>query len=267
MLRDLADKIIMFCVIALGVWAIIGLPLIKQYPPYYYVQSTETEGQHGQTSQLRKKLINEKNSVSKDDRKWYRSLLEHASDWFVAIFTGLLVYVTFRLVMSTNKLWEETRDTADRQDRNTRILQRAYLHVLPRGIDVTQQGAVLGQVAICNSGHLPARKVSNDAKIIWSDDRSLSSFEETDIPIRHTNVVPAGGEMRRGTGTLNDGRTVLAAGRGFIYVWGKVTYEDGFGEPRWLTFCHRYSCGDPRLKAGGIDARYARHHYHYNDGN
>ena len=31
---------------------------------------------------------------------------EHAPDWFVAIFTALLVFVTYRLVQSTNKLWE-----------------------------------------------------------------------------------------------------------------------------------------------------------------
>ena len=37
---------------------------------------------------------------------WYDIFTEHAPDWFVAIFTALLVFVTYRLVQSTNKLWE-----------------------------------------------------------------------------------------------------------------------------------------------------------------
>ncbi len=101
---------------------------------------------------------------------------------------------------------------------------------------------------------------------MWSNDRAKSDFEEAKIPIQHTNVVAAGGEMARGTGALNGGRAVLTAGRGFIYVWGKVTYEDGFGEPRWLTFCHRYNCASPKTNDGGIDGKYARHHHYYNDG-
>jgi|HubBroStandDraft_6_1064221.scaffolds.fasta_scaffold537903_2 hypothetical protein len=185
----------------------------------------------------------------------------------VAYFTLLLVGVTGVLACSTIGLWIVTWRGTGIQARDTRILQRAYLHVAPRGIEVSPQGAVTGQVAICNAGHLPARKVSSDARIMWSDDRSVSDFEEAKVPIRHTNVLPAGGEMLRGTGPLNGGRTVLATQEGFIYVWGRVTYEDGFDEPRWLTFCHRYNCGSPQLREGGMAAKYARHHHHYNDGN
>lgn len=148
-----------------------------------------------------------------------------------------------------------------------KTLQRAYLHVSPLGIDVTPQGAVIGRVAIHNSGHLPARRVSSNARIVWSDDRSLDIFDEPEVTIQHSNVLAVADEMPRGTGTLNDGRRVLNAGRGFIYVWGKVTYQDGFGEARWLTFCHRYNCASPKLESGGIDPKFSRHHHFYNDGN
>lgn len=37
---------------------------------------------------------------------WYDIFTEHAPDWFVAAFTGLLAFITYRLVQSTNKLWE-----------------------------------------------------------------------------------------------------------------------------------------------------------------
>src|SRR5581483_5523765 len=74
-----ADRVIMFSVVGLVAWAIIGLPLfdsLQAHPPHNH------------------------------EDNWYSTFLDHAPDWFVAIFTGLLVYVTYRLVKSTNKLWE-----------------------------------------------------------------------------------------------------------------------------------------------------------------
>jgi hypothetical protein len=53
---------------------------------------------------------------------------------------------------------------------------------------------------------------------------------------------------------------------GFLYVWGKVEYSDGFDKPRHTRFCHRYPCrmhdpnGFPR-----IEKKYARYHQHGND--
>ena len=37
---------------------------------------------------------------------WYDIFTDHAPDWFVAVFTGVLAFITYRLVQSTNKLWE-----------------------------------------------------------------------------------------------------------------------------------------------------------------
>jgi hypothetical protein len=189
----------------------------------------------------------------------------------VAYFTVWLVGFTGVLALSTIGLWWVSWRGISIQARDTRILQRAYLQVLPRGIDVTRERMVLGQIAIHNAGNLPARKVSNDAKIVWSEDRDLSTFEDATFP-QQSAVLPARSEMLRGTGALEGGRTVLAARQGFIFVWGKVTYEDGFGEPRWLTFCHRYNCASPNkpgsepIIGGGIAAEYARSHHFYNDG-
>ena len=74
---------------------------------------------------------------------WYQTFLDHAPDWFVAIFTGLLVIVTIRLVQSTNKLWaagerqiavaekgaDAARDAADIAVTTLRSTQRAWLKV------------------------------------------------------------------------------------------------------------------------------------------
>ena len=48
----------------------------------------------------------------------------------------------------------------------------------------------------------------------------------------------------------------------FIYVWGRVTYLDGFGKRRFTNFCHRYNTGARKFAEGGRyfipeeDARY-----------
>ena len=78
-------------------------------------------------------------------------------------------------------------------------------------------------------------------------------------------VLPVGEAMSLGTGALEGGVQRLNQQTGFIFVWGRFTYDDGFGVSRWLTFCHRYNCGPERASGGRIDAKHARQHYRYND--
>jgi hypothetical protein len=65
----------------------------------------------------------------------------------------------------------------------------------------------------------------------------------------------------------------------YLYVWGAVYYEDGFGSGQRTTkFCHRYNCinlaeiweppgmgGAARLKGHEIEAMFARYHRYGND--
>ncbi|MFA6265162.1 MAG: hypothetical protein WC670_05535 [Pseudolabrys sp.] len=195
--------------------------------------------------------------------------MNHNEGFFVGGFTFLLVFVTAWLVKATVRLADDARVTAERQSAETRTLQRAYLNVLPKGIETTRGGAVIGQVAIRNVGHLPARKVSISARIGWFENRTEDAFDDGQVP-EQSLVLPAGAEIPRGTGALPRGRGVLSSGKGFIYVWGRVTYEDGFDTNRWVMFCHRYPCeasiGVPGTSQG-IEAKYARHHAEHNDAN
>jgi hypothetical protein len=53
-----------------------------------------------------------------------------------------------------------------------------------------------------------------------------------------------------------------------MYVWGEVTYTDGFGEPRFTKFCHRYNNQAiiPTSKCGlWIPPEDARYHDHGNE--
>jgi hypothetical protein len=195
---------------------------------------------------------------SKEQSEFWSAKL---TDWLLAGLTFFLALFTYRLWKSTDKLWKSA-------EADTRIIQRAYLNVIPLGVETSRAGAVAGQVSIRNAGHLPARSVSSSVKIGWFDNRSETKFDSGRIPSQST-VLPAGAEMPRGSGALENGKGVLNAKTGYIYVWGRVTYEDGFGINRWLIFCHRYPCetaeGVPGW-ADRIDARHARHHHEHNDG-
>jgi hypothetical protein len=78
------------------------------------------------------------------------------------------------------------------------------------------------------------------------------------------NVVPPETVMRQGTYAF----TLRGENTGWIYVWGRVVYNDGFKPNRTTSYCHRY----PRRmlekmeKDGyGIRPIYGRYHQNGND--
>ena len=54
----------------------------------------------------------------------------------------------------------------------------------------------------------------------------------------------------------------FAADKAWLYVWGKVTYHDGFNRGRFIAFCHRYNLYG--ATEYGIPARNGRYHEHGN---
>jgi hypothetical protein len=183
----------------------------------------------------------------------------------IADYTLALAAFTGMLAVSTIGLWIATAIGFRNQSRETKILQRAYVAVRPRGIDRTDDGKVIGQLAFVNVGSLPARNFRAAVKICWSVDPDLSEFEE--LPLGEEVVLPAKTKFPSGTGALpkDDAEFFFHASGGHIFVWGKVIYTDGFGTPRWLKFCHRYNVKAPRNSKGGISRRYGRHHHHHNE--
>jgi hypothetical protein len=59
----------------------------------------------------------------------------------------------------------------------------------------------------------------------------------------------------------------LRAGENWLYVWGRVEYDDGFGSARFTQFCHRYNMSGAELGlvSEGIPIWNARYHVHGND--
>lgn len=105
----------------------------QQAPPYNCEQPTSADNQN---HQLCKAVIgsreNKKRSEGNHESPWYGTFKEHTAEWLIAIFNGLLVYVTYRLVTttgdlrrSTDKLWEAGEKQIDIAGRAASAAQRS----------------------------------------------------------------------------------------------------------------------------------------------
>jgi hypothetical protein len=187
--------------------------------------------------------------------KPYRDEILAVATIFLAIFTMILSYVAYR------------------QNKITRIVERAYVSVSPFGIETFRtKNNVIALIAIKNSGRLPARKISWVIYRDWSDQRRRRNF-----PIRRTdfvcnNIIASGGEIIKGTGPIPiKDFSDIAAKSPQIYVWGEIRYRSGFGlRRRMIRFCHRYDVTGIVPDDTGvyrIPARDGRHHEYGNEAN
>lgn len=188
----------------------------------------------------------------------------------LAIVTAWLVYTTRGLRDSTDKLWDATIKSDQARGRETQILQRAYVTVLPGGIEPYKSGdhRVSCDVIFVNSGNLPATKVrwrmercfQTDAKFIPPSilDKEWSGG---------TNVIPPKGRMRKGAKSIqfaeldsfhHDGKQDEC----WLYIWGVIEYRDGFRDGRATDFCHRYNVLGHHHRV--IPPSGGRHHEHGN---
>jgi hypothetical protein len=98
----------------------------------------------------------------------------------------------------------------------------------------------------------------------------LNDFPIDEIVAEGENTVPPGTKMRQGGGEIADMKWQDGL---YLYVWGAVFYEDGFGKERVTRYCHRYNCGNLVVNASGglnwgkaaIATKHARYHRYGND--
>jgi hypothetical protein len=152
--------------------------------------------------------------------------------------------------------------------REARILHRACVNVLAKGVAPFVSGSEMlaCNVAFYNGGNLPATKLR------WRIDRKFSTDGHLDDfllegPLAGSGIVPARMEMIRGAKAIASAELdVFKAGGGakdrWLYVWGRVSYEDGFGRERRTDFCFRYNLAG--MKDGKIPADAARQHEYGN---
>jgi hypothetical protein len=166
---------------------------------------------------------------------------------------------------------------AERQ--NTRTLQRAYVNVEPLGIAPLHSGTnvvdnVVAHVQCRNVGHLPAKDCQFSLiKMKWVPDDLIEQEMPTEVEVlEFKQVLPVQAYLTVGTSDRlrYEDYLQVASGKGYLLVWGKMTYLDGFDTARFVTFCHRYPCVSRTgndSSGYSIAAKYARYHHYGNDAN
>ena len=181
-----------------------------------------------------------------------------AAEERLADYTLALDGLTLVLVAATIGLGVVSYIGIRKQTKDTRILQRAYMGTEPRNLRIMNQ-SVIAHVAFVNQGNLPARSIRNTVKIGWSSDGNKEDFERVEGFDPGSITLLPKTQTERGTGALSPSDLAqYQTGKGFIYVWGRIEYDDGFGgKPRWLIYCHRYNLSSPQIP---------RLHHHHTDG-
>lgn len=196
-------------------------------------------------------------------------LMDSHEGFFVGLFTLCLVFATILLWLSTEKLWVETRDTGKRQESDTRILQRAYVRAVPKGIGTMTSGELVAQISFENEGRLPATNFKWIVKppTAGNGDWKPPQLHDSDL-LEFSSIIPIAGIFRRGTDPVSP---VSYGEYKYWFVWGRVKYLDGFGQERFVDFCHSYPIArrvmDTPISSFGytISDEYARYHDYGND--
>jgi len=182
-------------------------------------------------------------TISRSFQNWWVGIF-HEADAYVALFTGVLAVSTGLLWWSTRRLWSATKSAAERQEKDTRILQRAYVSVQAAGIKNAKiTGLLIGHITFLNVGHLPASEIKWHLDITPSNDPDW-------VPPEATAIRDAGG-LHPGVSIKRGSTRIGVPSEQFIYVWGRVTYLDGFDQGRFTDFCHRYNTVNKFAPSGG----------------
>jgi hypothetical protein len=123
-------------------------------------------------------------------------------------------------------------------------------------------GGVLAHVNFKNVGHLPAYDFKWHIDLTPSDQDEWKPPPVPDSDLRPSGVLPIGTTFKRGS------KGIGVPSEKFIYAWGRVTYLDGSGKPRFTNFCHRCNTAVKDIPVGGgyrIRKKLARYHDHGNE--
>jgi hypothetical protein len=180
-------------------------------------------------------------------------------DAAVAYFTYCLV------VVGAFQAWGQSEET--------RTIQRAYIAVVPLGLQQFHWAGndadepIACDVGFKNVGHLAARSVKYAIRYKFSPDAGLADFPITGS-LDGNIVIPPGIQIRKGASPPiplaefdEQVDAELPASR-WLYAFGRVEYRDGFGKHRWINFCFRYSLA--AAKGSRISKDDARYHEHGN---
>jgi hypothetical protein len=138
---------------------------------------------------------------------------------------------------------QATRDTVLSMDTTAERQLRAYITVDSHGIRPFRTGNVsIARIGVRNVGQIPANDVRwfMDAKV--STDGRLQDFPITDEFYGRNLTIQPHAEMVRSQSIniVENEYMDIRNRKAFLYIWGKISYIDGFHKPRFTLFCHRY---------------------------
>jgi hypothetical protein len=133
-------------------------------------------------------------------------------------------------------------------------------------------GQLVGHVVFRNVGRLPATNLRNVVKKIEVQDGAWRPPTIPEAQLEDHGVLPIGIGMKKGSaGTIYPGEVAdspIPVPERYLYVWGRMTYVDGFKRRRYLNFCHRYPWDTRDTITGGrfvISEEHGRYHEYGND--
>ena len=187
----------------------------------------------------------------KDWKEWGWFSLCRSWEWMdpervLAAWSVILGVATFLLFLATRKLVKDAKNATNRQEKDTRILQRAYLSVQPDGVRrlFRPPETAHASISIVNAGNLPARNIAWVINQAFSNDDGLKDFpvdrgkaEGANVIVPRSHMIQSGQPFPAGLGTF----ATPESSSKYLYVWGAVFYNDGFGDNRTTKFCHRYN--------------------------
>jgi hypothetical protein len=193
---------------------------------------------------------------------------------FIALAQALLFMRQLRFIEGSIKDAEivsaaavQSAEAAKRSADTLAKAERAYVAVHPLGIETISEEGTVALVNILNAGHLPA----TDTRWFVDWDTDLDP-ERNNFPIgtlQGSVVAVPGADIRIATTTRHAADLTLihnsfqpAPKDKWLFVWGLVSYESGFGARSNTYFCHRYNC--KAFRDGAIPVDKARYHEHGN---
>lgn len=137
-----------------------------------------------------------------------------------------------------NLITQRTNALAEKSDKRR---DRAYIAVQPGGIIMNADGKTAkAHIIVKNWGKIHAKSVDVYMRSCISGFKETENFPVENRSDRVNRVIQPTDEMRQGAKENLDPIVIKNQGN-YIFVWGVVYYEDGFGEKRFTKFCHRYS--------------------------
>jgi hypothetical protein len=197
------------------------------------------------------------------------------ANWaFWAMIGGILTMAgSFAALYFIRATLQATRDTLQEQRDRNAVEMRAYIVVIPQGIEQDiRELRYRGYIEIHNIGKTPAHNVSAKVRM------KQSHFNEGNFPTKpfkklaDRTLLPDA-RMRQATKDTAP-ITDFAAKPGYIFVYGRIDYTDHLNQRRSTLFCHRYNKATLELDLEKIipasapkvlvRTALARHHIHGN---